>query len=35
LEGGAEKMLTELTDAELIRFVSLDVTAAAATDSID
>ena len=25
LEGGAEKMLTEMTDAELIRFVSLDV----------
>jgi SNF2 family DNA or RNA helicase len=28
LEGGAEKMLTEMTDAELIRFVSLDVTRA-------
>ena len=25
LEGGAEKMLTEMSDAELIRFVSLDV----------
>ena len=25
LEGGAEKMLTEMNDAELIRFVSLDV----------
>ena len=25
LEGGAEKMLTEMTDAELIRFVALDV----------
>jgi non-specific serine/threonine protein kinase len=25
LEGGAEKMLTEMTDAELIHFVSLDV----------
>jgi non-specific serine/threonine protein kinase len=25
LEGGGEKMLTEMTDAELIRFVSLDV----------
>jgi non-specific serine/threonine protein kinase len=25
IEGGAEKMLTEMTDAELIRFVSLDV----------
>ena len=25
LEGGAEKMLTEMTDAELIRFVSLDM----------
>lgn len=28
LEGGAEKMLTEMTDDELIRFVSLDVTRA-------
>ncbi len=28
LEGGAEKMLTEMTDSELIRFVSLDVAAA-------
>ena len=28
LEGGAEKLLTEMTDAELIRFVSLDVTRA-------
>ena len=25
IEGGAEKMLTEMNDAELIRFVSLDV----------
>ena len=25
LEGGAEKLLTEMTNAELIRFVSLDV----------
>jgi SNF2 family DNA or RNA helicase len=25
LEGGAEKMLTEMTDAELIRFVALDM----------
>ena len=25
LEGGAEKMLTEMTDAQLIRFVSLDI----------
>ena len=25
IEGGAERMLTEMTDAELIRFVSLDV----------
>ena len=25
LEGGAERMLTEMTDEELIRFVSLDV----------
>jgi len=33
LEGGAEKMLTEMTDAELIRFVSLDVAAATAGDS--
>ena len=30
LEGGAEKLLTEMTDAELIRFVSLDVTRACA-----
>jgi non-specific serine/threonine protein kinase len=28
LEGGAEKLLTEMSDAELIRFVSLDVTRA-------
>ncbi|MFV1963792.1 MAG: DEAD/DEAH box helicase [Pirellulaceae bacterium] len=28
LEGGAQKMLTEMTDAELIRMVSLDVTRA-------
>jgi non-specific serine/threonine protein kinase len=28
LEGGAEKLLTEMTNAELIRFVSLDVTRA-------
>ena len=28
LEGGAEKMLTEMSDDELIRFVSLDVTRA-------
>lgn len=28
LEGGAERLLTEMTDAELIRFVSLDVTKA-------
>ncbi|MCR4414095.1 MAG: DEAD/DEAH box helicase [Thermoguttaceae bacterium] len=33
LEGGAEKMLTEMTDAELIRFVSLDVAAAASEDA--
>ncbi len=33
LEGGAEKMLTEMTDAELIRFVSLDVAAAALEDA--
>jgi non-specific serine/threonine protein kinase len=33
LEGGAEKMLTEMTDSELIRFVSLDVAAAATGDS--
>ena len=26
LEGGAERLLTEMTDAELIRFVSLDIT---------
>jgi non-specific serine/threonine protein kinase len=26
LEGGAEKLLTEMTDEELMRFVSLDVT---------
>jgi len=32
LEGGAERMLTEMTDAELIRFVSLDVAAAASED---
>jgi hypothetical protein len=25
LEGGAEKMLTEMTDSELIQLVSLDV----------
>ena len=25
LEGGAEKMLTEMTDAQLIQFVSLDI----------
>jgi SNF2 family DNA or RNA helicase len=30
LEGGAEKMLTEMSDAELIRFVSLDVERASA-----
>jgi superfamily II DNA or RNA helicase len=28
LEGGAEQLLTEMTDAELIRFVSLDLTKA-------
>jgi non-specific serine/threonine protein kinase len=28
LEGGAERLLTEMTDAELIRFVALDVAAA-------
>ncbi len=33
LEGGAEKMLTEMSDAELIRFVSLDVAAAASEDA--
>jgi non-specific serine/threonine protein kinase len=33
LEGGAEKMLTEMTDSELIRFVSLDAAAAATSDS--
>jgi hypothetical protein len=30
IEGGAEKLLTELTDTELIRFVSLDVARACA-----
>jgi non-specific serine/threonine protein kinase len=30
LEGGAEKLLTEMTDTELIRFVSLDVARACA-----
>jgi non-specific serine/threonine protein kinase len=30
LEGGAEKLLTEMSDAELIRFVSLDVERASA-----
>ncbi len=34
LEGGAERMLTEMTDAELIRFVSLDVAAATSGDSM-
>jgi non-specific serine/threonine protein kinase len=33
LEGGPEKMLTEMSDAELIRFVSLDVAAAASEDA--
>jgi non-specific serine/threonine protein kinase len=28
IEGGAEQLLTEMSDAELIRFVSLDVTTA-------
>jgi non-specific serine/threonine protein kinase len=32
LEGGAEKMLTEMTDAELIRFVSLDLARAGSAD---
>jgi len=30
IEGGAEKLLTEMTDTELIRFVSLDVDRACA-----
>jgi SNF2 family DNA or RNA helicase len=33
LEGGTEKMLTEMTDAEMIRFVSLDVAAATSGDA--